>query len=690
MRARATSTKLDELDFLSVAALNLVEISAHEDVFGFVAEQLATIAPDSLIVTSRFEPSNDCTVVRDVAGPPEMLTAVRAALGQEMTGLPFRVNEDARRTLVEGKLVQMTDSLIDVTFDTWALDLYRKLRAPLRIRSVHAQPFARRGDYLGILAIFSRTPRLEHARLIEAFIRLAAVASLRLRAEARLRDSEGRFRMLAENSSDVIFRLQLVPERKFEYVSPAASHVVGVRPEELYEDADLGVTCLYAKEWTSAAPPREAPIEPIVVRCHRRDGTYTWTEQRVTPIRNERGELVALEGIVRDVTKRKEAEDALIEADRRKNEFLAVLSHELRNPLSPIRNALYILERTDPGTEQATRARAVIERQVTHLTRLVDDLLDLTRITRGKIRLQREPVELNELVRVTVEDHRPMFARAKIDLDVTLAKDDAWIHGDRTRIAQVVGNLLLNAAKFTPARGRTSVLVSTDPSTKQAILRVRDTGVGFAPEILPHLFQPFMQADTTIERSKGGLGLGLMLVRGFVEMHGGTVEATSAGPGQGAEITVRLPLEAAKPLKPAPGAPLANGERVRVLVIEDNVDAADTLRETLRLKHDVEVAYSGPEGIDKARAFHPDVVVCDIGLPGLDGYAVAHALREDPELHDVALVALTGFASPEDIENSSRAGFDRHLPKPPKIDMLESVVAELATARRRAQACAHT
>ncbi len=373
---------------------------------------------------------------------------------------------------------------------------------------------------------------------------------------------------------------------------------------------------------------------------------------------------------------------ALEESDRRKSEFLGMLSHELRNPLAPIRNSLFILERARPGGEQALRAKTVIGRQVSHLTRLVDDLLDVTRISRGKVHLQRELLDLCEVAHRAVEDYRSIFARNGLALQLQLPECPLWIRGDRTRIAQIIGNLLQNSAKFTEPGGSAAVAVEESQSLQQAVLRVRDTGVGIAPDMLPRIFEAFAQADTTLDRSKGGLGLGLALVKGLVEMHDGTVSVESGGLGTGAEFTVRLPLEADRMLAVAPVREVAsNGSARRVLVIEDNVDGADTLRDALELgDHTVEVAYSGAEGIEKARTFKPDVVLCDIGLPGMDGYEVARTMRADPELGGVSLVALTGYALPEDVAKAKAAGFAAHLAKPPTLEKLEELLEQATGA----------
>jgi PAS domain S-box-containing protein len=394
------------------------------------------------------------------------------------------------------------------------------------------------------------------------------------------------------------------------------------------------------------------------------------------------GRCVRMAGMALDVTERKRGEEALRAAkeqlelaDQRKNAFLAMLSHELRNPLAPIRNSLYVLGQSRPDSDPARRAQQIIERQVTQLTRLVDDLLDVTRIARGKVRLQRQRLDLGRLARRVAEDHRSVFARSGLELELQVGEAPLWVWGDPMRLAQVMGNLLNNAAKFTPRGGKATLAVErTGPGF--ASIRVRDTGVGVAPEALAHLFEPFVQARETLSRSGGGLGLGLALVKGLVDQHGGEVRVHSDGPGHGAEFVVQLPLEAEGEQPEAPSPAIPRGTTRRVLLIEDNEDAAESLKAALELGgHTVELAFDGADGLEKARRFRPDAVLCDLGLPGMDGYQVARSLRADPALRGLFLVALSGFASPEDVERSRQAGFDRHVAKPPDPKELEQLLA---------------
>jgi PAS domain S-box-containing protein len=382
----------------------------------------------------------------------------------------------------------------------------------------------------------------------------------------------------------------------------------------------------------------------------------------------------------RDITERKQAERALLEADRNKDEFIAVLSHELRNPLGPITNSLFVLDRAAPTSEPATRARAAIRRQVAHMTRLVNDLLDVTRIARGRIQLNRERTDLRETVGRTVDDFRAGFETAGISLDVETDGEALLVDGDPTRLAQVFGNLLHNANKFTPREGRVRISVGRDRTRNEAVVVFADDGAGISPELLPRLFTPFCQADHSLDRSHGGLGLGLSLVKGLVDLHGGSVAVRSDGPARGSEFRVRLPLLGEGGLA-RDGAP-ASRSRVacRALVIEDNTDAAESLRDALELLgHEVAVAYTGAEGIEVARSFQPDVVLCDIGLPVMNGYAVAREFRSDGALRRAFLVALSGYSMPEDVRRAMEAGFDLHLAKPPDLGRLEAVLGEAAS-----------
>lgn len=377
-------------------------------------------------------------------------------------------------------------------------------------------------------------------------------------------------------------------------------------------------------------------------------------------------ELVrANDALGREVGQRAQAEAALLEADRRKDEFLALLGHELRNPLAPVRNAVGVLRVAGPADPQLDWARSVIDRQVGHMARLVDDLLDVSRVARGMVHLRTERVDLSQLARTAAADRRPAFDRAGIALAVTVPDDPVWARGDPTRLAQVVGNLLDNAAKYTPSGGRVELTLAVDEGARRANVRVRDTGVGIDPAFLPRVFEPFEQGDRSLDRSQGGLGLGLALVKGLVGLHGGEAEAHSDGPGRGAEFVVRLPLDETSDAPAAAPACPALGPGRRVLVVEDNRDCADSLRVLLELMgHEAAVAYTGPDGVRAAKEWAPDAVLCDLGLPGLDGFAVARQLRSDPSTARALLVAVTGYAAEDDRRKAAAAGFDHLVAKP--------------------------
>ncbi len=380
----------------------------------------------------------------------------------------------------------------------------------------------------------------------------------------------------------------------------------------------------------------------------------------------------------------------LAEADQRKTEFLGLLAHELRNPMAGISNSLFVLSRPGLDGQQAATAQAIIGRQTRQLNRLIDDLLDVTRVTRGKVKLKTETLDLVDVVRDCLDDHRATFDKAKLALTIDVPGEAIIVRGDRARICQIIGNLVDNAAKFTDEGRHVSVSLKADEGRGLAELQVADEGIGIDKAAFSRLFQPFSQGDPNLTRTNGGLGLGLALVKALVEMHQGTVEAYSDGPGKGARFTVRLPLlrEATRKdvVKKTAGA---ESLRVavapcRILIIEDNVDVALSLSAALSMEgHDVRMAHTAQEGLELAHSFRPDLLLCDIGLPIMDGYEVARRFRADDELKSVFLVAVTGYASEKDREQAAQAGFDRHMPKPPDFQQLSELLAEITIRRAR-------
>ncbi len=489
--------------------------------------------------------------------------------------------------------------------------------------------------------------------------RLSAVLD-QLPVAAGVVDQSGRF--VLGNSALRSFGLDRIPSR-----------VPEQRKRWYCEDAEGNP--LPPEEWPAARALRGEPVNPGLEFVYTDEGgSQRWTVVAAVPLREPAGEVSGALVVVQDVTALKLAEQALRLADRRKSEFLGVLSHELRNPLAPIRNSIYLLERAPPDSAPARHAKEVIRRQTDHLTRLVDDLLDVTRISRGKIELKRARIDLRDVVRRSNDDLRSIFDESGVELRVEYDTGPAWVDGDATRLSQVFGNLLQNAVKFTPAGGTVTVALSVGEG--RVAVAVRDTGSGMDPREVDRMFEPFAQADQTLARTKGGLGLGLALVKGLVELHGGGVRGSSAGIGRGAEFVVSLPLAAA----PAPGIAAGLGVRGasrRVLIVEDNVDAARSLAEILELAgHRVSVAFAARAGLDLAREARPDVVICDIGLPGMDGYEFARTVRRDESLRGIRLIALTGYAQPEDRQRALEAGFDAHEAKPASLDRLAALLAE--------------
>jgi signal transduction histidine kinase/CheY-like chemotaxis protein len=379
--------------------------------------------------------------------------------------------------------------------------------------------------------------------------------------------------------------------------------------------------------------------------------------------------------------------EKLREQHRRKDEFLATLAHELRNPLAPIRNGLQIMQLAGDNRQAFQSAREMMSRQVQYMVRLIDDLLDLSRISRGKIELRRESVELATVLHNAIETSRPLIQAAGHELSVELPPTRVWLNADPTRMAQVVANLLNNAAKYTHEPGHIWLSAAQEGDT--AVIRVRDSGIGIPRDMLPRIFDMFVQIDAATGLAQGGLGIGLTLVKTLVVMHQGTVEARSEGPGKGSEFIVRLPMITEslgiQSPKQKDGLPSVRSPARRVLVVDDNVNAAQSLVLFLKMMgHDTALAHDGPSALEVARSYRPELVLLDIGLPGLNGYEVARRLRQQPGLCDAVLVAITGWGQDEDRRRGKEAGFDYHLTKPADPAALKGLLASLppATARR--------
>jgi len=510
----------------------------------------------------------------------------------------------------------------------------------------------------------------------------------RKQAEEALRESEDRFRSFTDSLPLIVWVHDASGAQEF--VNRTFCEFFGVSREEMRagrwqllmhpDDGDA-----YLREFLDCVRDRR-PFHGEV-RVRRYDGQWRWIESWGRPRFSSSGEFLGFVGTSADVTERKQAERlareseaALREADRRKDEFLAVLSHELRNPLAPLRNAVQILRAPQARASELAEARDIVERQVAQLVRLVDDLLDISRISVGRMVLREAVLDLRSVADDALMISGPLLDEAQHSVRVDLPPEPLWVSGDPVRLAQVISNLLNNAARYTPHGGSVGLRVTREG--EDALVLVEDSGVGLAADMLQRIFEPFVQGDARSARSAGGLGVGLALAKRLVEMHGGTIKASSAGPGKGSCFVVRLPLVPARPAaRPAPPEPQRALERRRrrLLVVDDNQDAARSQARVLGLLGcEAQVAFDGAEALARFADFHPDAVLLDIGLPGMDGYEVARRLRALPGGRDVLLLAQTGWGQDEDRRASAAAGFDAHLVKPVDTQALLRLLDEPA------------
>jgi PAS domain S-box-containing protein len=555
---------------------------------------------------------------------------------------------------------------------------------PQGLETVHQ----RKGGELVHVSLWTSTVPDEQGG--DRVLALVADVSARKQIETALRKSDARLRDLVDTAAEGVWILD--SDRRTTYVNRRMAEMLERPVHEILGHSGDGLF----------APESRTEIAEVWEECRRgfRDrreigfllpgGRRLWASASVSPVLDEDGGFGGILAMLTDVTERRLLDEELrrrveelAAEDRRKDEFLAMLAHELRNPLAAISNAGHVLDQGGAADARTRDLVAVIGRQIRHLSRLVDDLLDVSRFTRGRIELRKGPVELRPIVEGAVETTRPLLERQEHRLTVSLPGEPVMLEADATRIEQVLANLLNNAAKFTEPGGR--IDLSADIQDGEAVLRVKDNGPGIAPDLLPRIFDLFVQEDRSLARSHGGLGIGLTLVRSLVERHGGRVEAHSAGPGQGSELVVRLPVlpagepagePAGRPPEPPPSEAPIGQASARVLLVEDNLDAADALAELLRMwGHEVEVVHDGAAAVERAVSTRPDVVLLDIGLPGMDGFQVAGALRALPHLRGALLVALTGYGQEADRQRSAAAGFDHHLIKPVDLGELRRLVA---------------
>lgn len=507
------------------------------------------------------------------------------------------------------------------------------------------------------------------------------------------RDSEERFRAFVDASADVIFGLS--PDfRVMRYLRGRSFVADTEQPRSSWFDDYLLPEDRPAMRAVLAKAIRTGGVVQLEHRVRRADGSVGWVATRAVPIRDRHGEVIEWFGTASDVTERKRteedlrerdraladsnhrlraSEEALREADQRKTEFLALLGHELRNPLAPISAAGELLARTVSSHAQARVATDIICRQAAQLRRLMDDLLDIGRLTQGRLQLKRTPLELGSVIEQALETTAPQLQQKEHQVVLIGSAEPMYVLGDGARLVQCIANVLTNAAKFTYPKGRIRIERSADGA--MAVIRISDNGAGISAELLPHIFEMFVQCDRTLDRAEGGLGVGLSIVRRLVEMHGGEVGAHSAGLGQGSTFEIRLPLIEAPEAVGMDERPARAPSR-RVFVVDDNADAANSLAMLLGLAgHEAEVAHSARAALDRIEQFRPDVALLDIGLPDMSGYELGQQLRAMRPLEGVRLVALTGYGQPGDYERTRAAGFDDHLVKPVDLVALERSLA---------------
>jgi PAS domain S-box-containing protein len=518
---------------------------------------------------------------------------------------------------------------------------------------------------------------------LTGFAKITRDLTERRNHEEQLRESEERFRLLVGSVRDyAIFMLD--PQGIVQSWNEGAQAIKG------YEAAEVigrHFSIFYTPE-DQASQKAEQELEVARTKGRvedegwrvRKDGSLFWANVAVSAIRGPDGELRGYAKVTRDMSERRRLEE-LERSSRRMNEFLAMLAHELRNPLAPIRNAVTVMQLETIASPVLRNSRDVIDRQLTHVTRLVDDLLDVGRLTTGKIRLRKELLRLSDVVARSVETARPVITARRHTLTVEQPDQPVYVSGDATRLSQVLQNLLLNAAKYTPDGGRIRLRVSAPDGF--AYVEVSDTGRGLAPEHIQSIFDLFVQTESgTAAAAESGLGIGLTLARSLTEMHGGSIEARSPGPGQGSTFIVRLPVamhHGAEEQAEEPEDDVSGG--LRVLVIDDNRDSADSARDVLRLLgNHVEAAYDGEAGIAVAARMKPQMILLDLAMPGMDGFEVRRRLGEDGG-RDAFLVAMTGFGNEDDKRRTRAAGFDAHMTKPVELDALVKLLNE---ARERA------
>ncbi len=604
------------------------------------------------------------------------------------------VDPEFIRLARRGEIIVVRDTAADPVTDPEKF-------AALKIASFLCVPLLQNGHWRFALCLYHSRPYHWRDDEIEVTRELAARILTQLerrRAEAELRESEQRYRRLFDSIDEGFCIIEQVRGEEgapldFRYLEANPAFEVQSGLHDVVGKTIRQVAPGITEDWFATY---ESVVSTGVPIRFERDLAPIERVLELYVFRLEPAALCRLAVIFKDVTARNrlqrktlEQAEALADLARRKDEFLAMLSHELRNPLAPISNALMLLHLQKDADPVQQQARGVIERQVEQMKHLIDDLLEVSRISTGRVRLRQERTALGGVVERAVESAQTLIAQHRHELSVLLPPHPVWLHADAARLEQVIVNLLTNAAKYTDDGGRIALILQQQGEV--AVLRVRDTGIGISAELLPDIFDLFTQAERSLDRSQGGLGIGLCLVQRLVELHGGTVSATSVL-GQGSEFTVTLPALAegiAMAAVPSPvlsvGVPLRAGTGCRVLIVDDNLDAAEMLATLLNLSgHEVRMAFDGPAGLQAAREYPPDVILLDIGLPGLTGIEVAERIRSEPAFSQTVLVAMTGYGQEADRKRSREAGFDHHLTKPADFTELEKILAAVGAGPARA------
>lgn len=662
-------------------------------------QKLVQIVTDAGVALSRAEFGAFFYNVLNAQGESYMLYTISGVPREAFSKFPMPRNTAVFSETFSGKgIVRSNDITQDPRYGKNAPH-HGMPPGHLPVRSYLAVPvISRNGEVLGGLFFgHSRTGVFNERseRGMEALAAEAAIAidNARLAQAAQrenlenkqlvksLQESEEKLRLLADTIPQLAWMARpdgnifWYNRRWYEYTGTTAAEMEGWGWQSVHDPQRLPDVLELWKASLVSGQPFE-----MVFPLRGADGQFRPFLTRVNPLRDTQGHILYWFGTNTDISEIKRMEEALRDADRRKDEFLATLAHELRNPLAPIRNSLQILKMPRVDAKFVHQATEIMDRQVNALVRLVDDLLDVARVVRGKIVLRREPVELATIIARAVETAQGTIQAHGHELELSIPSESLLVNADPVRLVQVVSNLLTNSAKYTPANGH--IRVSAGRSGNEAVLRVRDNGVGIAPYVLPHVFDLFVQADDSFTKAQGGLGIGLTLVRNLAELHGGSVEAHSDGPGKGSEFTVRLPLitnardEVEEAIVDPAQSTGSSGHRL--LVVDDNEDAAISLAMMLRLEgHDVRVAHDGPTALNEASSFRPSMVFLDLGMPHMDGYEVARRLRQQPGMERVVLTALTGWGQENDRRRTAAAGFDHHLVKPPEPKRLQMLLAGL-------------